>query len=263
MLPPKAYRFLFLNAVRALSLIFLILVFASNIVTMVSDVNAVKAAGSFVATNSTLHDMEDCDYIDGSTVPNQPAGVFWAVLNRLFIIIQCIILFASEIGWPEAFFNRFFPVLGKDFGVGAIGVIECLLGAAVLSHHVDTFAMVAAFMLFSIGLLNIILALIFGGKVKEYRCILSWRNKAPELPRSVTGVASAASSVFSSEKGRTASADGHGGNMSFAGYGFGRKDEKKGYKDFLITKPLESLPRYAPSRGQGARSVSPTMANRI
>jgi len=231
MLPPKAYRFLFLNAIRALSLIFLILVFASNIVTMVSDVKAVNAASSFVASNSTTtdHDMEDCDYIDGSTVPNQPAGVFWAVLNRLFIIIQCILLFASEIGWPEAVFSRFFPVLGKDFGVGAIGVIECLLGAAVLSHHVDTFAMVAAFMLFSIGLLNIILALIFGGKVKDHRCILSWRNKAPELPRSVTGVASAASSVFS-EKGRAASPDSHDSNMSFAGYGFGRQAEKKGLK---------------------------------
>ena len=65
MLPPKAYRFLFLNAVRALSLIFLILVFSSNIVTMSSDINAVKGANSFVATNSTSeHDMEDCDYIE-------------------------------------------------------------------------------------------------------------------------------------------------------------------------------------------------------
>jgi hypothetical protein len=252
MLPPKAYRFLFLNAVRALSLIFLILVFSSNIVTMSSDINAVKGANSFVATNSTSeHDMEDCDYIDGSTVPNQAGGVFWAVLNRLFIIIQCVILFASEIGWPEVFFARFFPVLGNDFGVGATGVIECLLGAAVLSHHVDTFAMVSAFLIFSIGILNIILALIFGGKVKAYRCILSWRNKAPELPRSVSGVASAASSVFS-EKGRAASPDSHDSNMSFAGYGFGRQAEKKGLKEFIISKPVEALPRYVVSRGQGA-----------
>lgn len=61
-----------------------------------------------------------------STVPNQPAGVFWAVLNRLLIIGQVIILFLSEIGWPSAFFHRFFPVLGDEFGVGALGVIQCL-----------------------------------------------------------------------------------------------------------------------------------------
>ena len=61
-----------------------------------------------------------------STVPNQPAGVFWAVLNRLLIIGQVVILFLSEIGWPSAFFERFFPVLGDDFGLGALGVIQCL-----------------------------------------------------------------------------------------------------------------------------------------
>ena len=59
-------------------------------------------------------------------MPNQPAGVFWAVVNRLLIIAQVIILIFSEIGWPAAFFDRFFPVLGKDFGLGALGVIQCL-----------------------------------------------------------------------------------------------------------------------------------------
>ena len=62
----------------------------------------------------------------GSTVPNQPAGVFWAVLNRLLIIGQAIVLLLSEFGWPAAFFDRFFPVLGKDFGLGALGVMQGL-----------------------------------------------------------------------------------------------------------------------------------------
>ena len=66
------------------------------------------------------------DLYSNSTVPNQPAGVFWAVLNRLLIIGQVFILFLSEIGWPSAFFDRFFPVLGDGFGVGALGVIQCL-----------------------------------------------------------------------------------------------------------------------------------------
>lgn len=33
-----------------------------------------------------------------STVPNQPAGVFWAVLNRLLIIGQTVVLILSELG---------------------------------------------------------------------------------------------------------------------------------------------------------------------
>ena len=59
-------------------------------------------------------------------MPNQPAGAFWAVLNRLLIIFQAIVLILSEIGWPMAFFNRFFPILGDNFGLGALGVIQCL-----------------------------------------------------------------------------------------------------------------------------------------
>jgi hypothetical protein len=62
----------------------------------------------------------------GSTVPNQPAGAFWAVLNRLLIIGQVVVLMMSEFGWPSAFFDRFFPVLGQDFGLGALGIIQCL-----------------------------------------------------------------------------------------------------------------------------------------
>lgn len=64
-----------------------------------------------------------------TTVPNQPAGVFWAVLNRLLIIGQVIILLLSEIGKPmfvETFFATYFPVLGRDFGLGALGVIQTL-----------------------------------------------------------------------------------------------------------------------------------------
>jgi hypothetical protein len=64
--------------------------------------------------------------ISGSTVPNQPAGAFWAVLNRLLIIGQVVVLLLSEFGWPASFFDRFFPVLGQDFGVGALGIIQCL-----------------------------------------------------------------------------------------------------------------------------------------
>jgi hypothetical protein len=36
--------------------------------------------------------------VRNSTVPNQPAGVFWAVLNRLLIIVQTVVLILSELG---------------------------------------------------------------------------------------------------------------------------------------------------------------------
>ncbi|KDQ55912.1 hypothetical protein JAAARDRAFT_132925 [Jaapia argillacea MUCL 33604] len=267
MLPPRAYVFIGLNIIRALSIIALLLVFASSIFTMVHDVEAVNdfiAAGK--AGNATLVAlMSDCDYIEGSTVPNQPAGAFWAVLNWLLIIFQVIFLILSEIGWPMKFFERYFPVLGENFGVGALGVIQCLIGATVLSHHVDDFSLVSAFFLFSLGCLNILLGLIFRASIKSRRSLFAWKERAKDvLPTSVAGVkigpivdhgSSFVSSVFS-EKGQRDRESGagpgpseHGVLGNRPGFGFGRQGEKAaGLKGFLISKPVESLPRYAPKR---------------
>lgn len=47
----------------------------------------------------------------------------------------------------------------------------------------------------------------------------------------------------------------NGGNGSgeHAGFGFGRQGEKQaGLKGFLISRPVESLPRYVPKPGTGA-----------
>jgi len=256
MLPPHAYVFLGLNGVRILSIIACILVFSSSIVTMVHDV---EAANNFVATgrsNSTSADsLLNCDYIAGSTVPNEPAGVFWAVLNLLLIIFQVIVLFLSEIGWPLSFFNRYFPVLGSDFGLGALGVMQCLIGAAILSHHVDDFALVSAFFLFSLGCLNIFLGLIFRERAKTKRSLTAWREHAKGvLPPPVQRAASVGSTLFNSslfsEKGASNERKGR-----FDGYGFGRQAEKKANLKDFITRPVESLPRYAP-RNRASSPVS-------
>ncbi|KAJ8506942.1 hypothetical protein ONZ45_g10630 [Pleurotus djamor] len=258
MLPPRAYTFIGLNVVRFLSIIALILVFASSIVVMVHDIEAVNrfaAVGSVpgASNNATTEALLDSDYIEGSTVPNQAAGAFWAVLNRLLIIFQVIILILSELGWPSKFFDRFFPVLGKDFGVGALGTIQCLIGAAVLSHFVDDFALVSAFFLFSIGCLNILVGLIFRQGAKSKRSLTSWREKTknPLLPTTaklgpvtvnlqpaMSNASNFASNMFGGGEKGMSRAD---------SLGFGRQGEKAAaLKGYLISKPVESLPRYVP-----------------
>lgn len=184
-----------LNVVRILSIIFMLLTFASSVFVLVQDIEAVNR---FVK-DATDDDFADCDYIEyvcallsfayllnllcrNSTVPNQPAGVFWAVVNRLFIIFQVIVLLLSEIGWPMGFFNRYFPVLGDDFGLGPLGIFQCLIGATILSHHVDDFTLVAAFMLFSIGCLNMLLGLVFRERAKDKRSLFTWRHEKRTPP---------------------------------------------------------------------------------
>jgi len=263
MLPWKAWRFIGLNIVRALSLITLILVLASNILVMVQDVNAVKSWGSSVhvttGTNITLaqdEELVDCEYIEDSTVPNTAAGPFWAVLNRILILIQVILLIFGEIGWPNTFFERFLPFLSDEHGVGAIGMFECLIGAQVNSHAVHDFPMVAAFLLFSVGCLNLILALVFGKAIRSHRSILSWRER-DILPRTSADLAraasqsqktygspawSAASEIFNEKpQYRQPSIDGYKAPSPV--YGFARQGEKPGkFKELLITKSPSSPP---------------------
>jgi len=247
-----------LNAVRALSLISLILVFSSTILVMVTNI---KALNAFEADkgNST---MLDCDYIEGSTVPNQPAGVFWAVVASLLIICQTIILFLSEVSWPMAFFDRFFPVLGSDFGLGALGIFQCLISTQILSHHVDDFTLVSAFFLFALGCVNMLLGLLFRESAKPKRSVTSWRAEAKGvLPtsqdnRPVFVNNHNVASIFSSpsEKGfssphimrqDTTSSGGSWRSTEKAGHGFGRQGEKTAaLRGFILQKPVESLPRY-------------------
>ena len=149
-------------------------------------------------------------------------------------------------------------------GLQAFADHQPSLGAAILSHHVDEFSLVAAFFLFAIGCLNMLTGLIFRQSAKSKRSITSWREHAKNsLPTHVAGVdirpvATAApsfvSSVFKNQE-----------KEAKVGHGFGLEGERAaGLKGtsastlfgpshwvstgYLISKPLESLPRYAPKR---------------
>jgi len=279
MVSPKGAVFISLNIVRFLSIVGLLLVFASSILVMVDDIKAVNhfmAEGgnsalqsAAAAGNTTDAEFVDCDYIANSTVPNQPAGVFWAVLNRLLIIAQVIFLFLSECSWPMAFFNRFFPVLGDDFGVGALGIFQCLIGAAVLSHHVDDFALVSAFFLFSVGCVNMLLGLIFRDKARQKRSLRAEKKRRQEqtLPTSVKSDFTVNSpynqpsvlskTYFYSENPIARQPS----NASFgpsdqANRAFGRQTEKSGYPRTLLLEKSTGPPTYKSSEGP-SRPQSP------
>ncbi|KAJ7237442.1 hypothetical protein B0H12DRAFT_1057264 [Mycena haematopus] len=239
---PQSQTLIFygLNATRLLSIVALLLVFSSSILVMVTNIKAVNRFQAVRITNSTDL-MLDCDYIEGSTVPNQPAGVFWAVVASLLVIFQAIILLLSEIGWPAVFFDRFFPVLGANFGLGALGIFQCLIGSQILSHHVGEFTLVSAFFVFSVGCLNCLLGLIFSESAKTKRAlrgepaaskvvISPFVNASPQVnaPRfAFTGDADAVS--YASWKAS---------DMTRAAYGFGRQAEKAaGLRDVAVAHP--------------------------
>ncbi|KAH9001391.1 hypothetical protein EDB92DRAFT_1939133 [Lactarius akahatsu] len=243
-MPSRSYLFYGLNVARMLSIVALLLAFSSSIVVMVSDIRAVN---KFQHTPSS--DDKSCGYIESSTVPDQPAGVFWAVLNRLFITFQLVFLLLSEISWPIAFFDRFFPVLGSEFGLGALGVFQTLIGATILSHHVEGFTLVSAFFLFSVGCLNITLGLVFREHAKSKRSIRAAKeDDAGALPMH-TGYIGSPTFRTSLFGGKSA------GASKPNGFGFGAQGEKQaGLKGFMISPPTESASRYS-SRPVSASSL--------
>ncbi|KAL0946452.1 hypothetical protein HGRIS_012675 [Hohenbuehelia grisea] len=275
----RKYTFYGLNAVRALSIISLLLVFASSIYFMANNIKAVNAfeaskqagaGASNISADDTnpdvisATDLMDCDYIEGSSVPNQPAGVFWAVVSSLLIIFQVIILIFSEVSWPIKFFDRFFPVLGSNFGLGALGIFQCLISTQILSHFVDDFTLVSAFFLFALGCLNMLLGLIYRESAKSKRSIRAWRADAHDgagLPTTNPFGSENKSSYpvfvnaspqptfmpsadpFADDKARSPSP----ASSRAVGMGFGRQGEKAaGLRGFILQPPPESLPRYAP-----------------
>jgi hypothetical protein len=261
MLSSRTIFFFGLNAVRAVGIISLILVFVSSILVMAHDITAVNDFLQDAKSSGTPVDqlLEGCDYIENSTVPNQTGGIFWAVVNQLLIIAQVVILILSECSWPMPAFDRFFPVLGTGFGLGPLGVFECLIGATILSHFVDDFALVTAFFLFSIGCLNILLGLIFGVKARQKRSIRAWRSDDDDVLPPVGGKAPAfappnvhyISSFFSPDKSQP------GAPRTTSGGGFGNAGRKDGLRAFKISQPLESLPNYSPRHYPSQRMERP------
>jgi len=103
-----------------------------------------------------------------------------------------------------------------------------------------------------------LVGLIFRESAKSKRSVTSWREKAKSaIPTHVGGIniSPVTSSVLSSAPPsfvthlNTGSSNGTSipDKEKFASFGFGRQGEKAaGLKGYLISKPVESLPRYMP-----------------
>jgi len=233
-------------------------VFSSNIEVVVTNIKAVNFYEAHKGENNSTMSAMNMDYIAGSTVPNQPAGIFWSVVASLLIIFQTVILILSECSWPLSFFDHYFPVLGSEFGTGALGIFQGLIGAQILSHHVDEFTLVSAFFLFSLGCLNMFIGLIYRESAKTKRSITSWRAEGKAVLPTITDPRPVFVNVSPgypgypadsmSEKPKLASEFGSFRSvrsMDKTGYGFGRQGEKAaGLRGFILQRPEESLPRY-------------------
>jgi len=215
-------KFFILNALRGLSMISLLFVFIANIVIMAQDIDALR--------HGISKDHEDCDYFDNSGVPNQPAGTFRAFLIIALNIVEVVILFLSETGFPASFFKSWIPCLDSEHSLVGLGVLELLLAAQMMSHFMDPFPLVACFFLLIAGILNILT--IKFDRPKFFRSYAFWKGARPAadtatmesghsraFSRSNYAPTSAAPSIFTEKEGH--------------GYGFARAGD-----DHLVARSM-------------------------
>lgn len=179
MTKPNIYLFITLNAVRLLSIASILLATSASIFILVTDFTAYKlfwdaaTRPDFELPDATI----EMPYIPNSTVPNQPGGVFWSMGSRIVICLLLLVLAASELGWASSQFSAHFPVLGRDFGVGPLGIFQLSIGATIPSHRTDNLGLAAGCLLVATGCLNIILGLVLHERAKTIR---SWTQYSEE-----------------------------------------------------------------------------------
>ncbi|PWN22245.1 hypothetical protein BCV69DRAFT_292755 [Microstroma glucosiphilum] len=188
MLTRTGAAFVGLNFVRLLSITALLLVLAATLEVMVIDGRLVAAA-----RKEDAEVWDDCEYVPGTDVPTHTWGLFWTQLDRTFVLVLCIICVFSEAmlilvlpmgaeanwgGYCEKAFNYCLPVLGRRSGTGALGGVQMMIGANLLSHYSEGFPLATAWLLFFVGLINFLFGISFKQPAKDYRSFTASRRLA-------------------------------------------------------------------------------------
>jgi hypothetical protein len=245
-------KFFLLNAVRGFSMLSLLLVFIANILIMVQDVQAMHHQ-----TNATAVVDEECEYIGASSIPDQTTGIFRAFLIITLNLIEIVVLFLSETGFPASFFQKCLPCLDNENNLVALGVLQLLLAAQMMSHFLEPFPLVASFFLLFAGLFN--LPTIAADRPKYFRSYEFWKStrvdtfiktlESGQAYPSSHYTASAAASMFN-EKQQTPASE---------GYGFARQDASvlsRNPSNQSSAVRASSPPTYSPPKRPGRAATT-------
>ncbi|KAK0549502.1 hypothetical protein OC846_004034 [Tilletia horrida] len=189
---------------------------------MVADGRGVQAAQQ----NGFDAAATGCDYYPGTDVPLHVWGIFWVHLNRVFELILLIFCILSEVNWgglPERLFACTLPILSRSFGTTPLGLIQMILACSNLSHELGRFPLVTNWILFVIGILNVIAGAIFKAAGKNVRSFHPSRRTLVSSPPSAGGA------KLSSSEGKMMREEGGGlGSLPFAHKGTGPRASVKG-----------------------------------
>ncbi|GAA5935518.1 uncharacterized protein JCM15063_001062 [Sporobolomyces koalae] len=119
-----------------------------------------------------------CAYISSTSIPTQPGGALFSTLSRICCCFVLVLSLVSEISppittrvgqWIERWWTYAFPPFGHEFGTGVLGAVQVFMECIVLSHAVGKLTQVSGWILFVIGILNLLCGLAFGSRLKVIR----------------------------------------------------------------------------------------------
>ncbi|GAA5937000.1 hypothetical protein JCM3775_001922 [Rhodotorula graminis] len=147
-----------------------------------------SSAASVTATSTAVEGDEreevagGCTYVGSTSIPRGPGGALFSTLERIFAGFILLLALVSELPLPfpplsrpavllERFWIAFFPPFGNEYGVGVLGAVQVFVGAQVLSHYTTGWVQVSAWLLFLVGILDLLVGLALGSRAKVLRSL--------------------------------------------------------------------------------------------
>ncbi|SAM75081.1 uncharacterized protein UBRO_01292 [Ustilago bromivora] len=186
-IPPYLQRYLFLNAIRLLTIISCSLVIASTIRLLVINFQ------HYPPQPATLLDPT-LAYYPSTDIPTTFFGVFWSTLHHISISLVLFVVILSELSLPIPLLHRLFkntlPFLGPNWGTGFSGVLLALVAGDGLSRGSvgGKFKEVSEWCMAVVGVLNVGSGVVWRAKGKTVR---GWGGWKVEVAEKLEGLAEA------------------------------------------------------------------------
>ncbi|GAA5856496.1 hypothetical protein JCM9279_005469 [Rhodotorula babjevae] len=147
-----------------------------------SSATSVTATSAAAASAAGDQAVGGCTYVGSTSIPKGPGGALFSTLERIFAAFILLLALVSELPLPfpplsrpavllERFWIAFFPPFGNEYGVGVLGAVQVFVGAQVLSHYTKGWVQVSAWLLFLVGILDLLFGLALGSRLKVHRSL--------------------------------------------------------------------------------------------